>query len=465
MTALGASLVPELWWDPHVGFSHLDALIDDALELGVQAFQIRGGPVDAVRALTETLHRRAPEPVLIAMAAEVGVGSLVPEMTPLPPLRALAALRDSEAIRRAALLTARQLRALGVNWVLAPVADLAHPGASFDGDARSLGDDPQRVAEEVVTWIDACQSQSVLACARHFPGIGRAVGDPQRHQLTIDADARTLWGTDLVPFRGAIDAGVASVMMGAVAYPGLDRGGVAGPRSSRILSELLRDALGFEGLVVSDRADGAGMGGPEGAVLATVDAVRAGCDLVLASDDLGGAVEALEAAVDAGEIPAERLAASTQRRRFWSAWASPRETREPTLEDLLWARQIADLVVHPVRGPWITLGSVVDVTVLAGHGGVSLRPFIETLRAAGLEVHVSEARGGDDGAAPVVALDRAYATVVVFGPPEVARTIPTGQVLCAWSADRAMQEGAARYLTTRRASAGSWATSRDDGTG
>lgn len=81
MRALGAYLVPELWWDPQAGFTHLDALIDDALELGVQAFQVRGGPAAAVRALTDDLHRRAPEPLLIAMEASAGVGSLVPEMT------------------------------------------------------------------------------------------------------------------------------------------------------------------------------------------------------------------------------------------------------------------------------------------------------------------------------------------------------------------------------------------------
>ncbi|MEY4609344.1 MAG: hypothetical protein RL625_1561 [Gemmatimonadota bacterium] len=451
MTRLGAYLVPELWWDPHAGFSHLDALIDDAFELGVQAFQVRGGPAEAVRALTETLHRRAPEPVLIAMDAEAGVGNLVPELTPLPPLRALAALRDPEAIRRAALLTARQLRALGVNWVLAPVADLAHPGALFAEDARSLGEEPQRVAEDVVTWIDACQSQSVLACARHFPGIGRAVGDGPSPRLTIDADARTLWGTDLVPFRGAIDAGVASLIAGAVAVPGLGRQGRVAAHSSGILSELLRGELGFDGLVVSDRADGPGMGGPEGAVLAVVDAVRAGCDLVLASDDLEGAVDALQVSVDDGTLTSEMIEASAQRRRFWSAWAVPRETREPTLDDLLWARQVADLVVHPVRGPWISLGPQVDLTILMmGGRRASLRPFVETLRAAGHEVRVGESDGISDGPALVVALDAAGARVVVFGPPEVARAIPVGaQVLCAWSADRAMQEGAARALSAR----------------
>ena len=452
MTALGAYLVPELWWDPQVGFAHLDALIDDALELGVQAFQVRGGPAAAVGALTDDLHRRAPAPLLIAMEAPAGVGSLVPEMTPLPPLRALAALRDSDAIRRAALLTARQLRALGVNWVLAPVADTLHAGTALDRSARSFGDDPQRVAEDVVTWIDACQSQGVLACARHFPGVGRAIEDPRRTRVTIDTDARTLWATDLVPFRGACDTGVASVLVGAVTYPGLDRAGVVAAHSPSLIGELLRDELAFDGLVVSDRADAMAMGGPERAVHATVDAVRAGCDLVLASDDLGGAVEALEAAVEDGTITGEMMEASARRRRFWSAWAVPRETREPTLDDLLWARQVADLVVHPVRGSWVGAGPVIELeTHVMDRENTSLHPFLATLRAAGHEVRVHPSSDPVTGDALVVTLGPGGHAVVVFGPPEVAGAVPSAvpgavHVLCAWSADRAMQEGVARRL-------------------
>jgi beta-glucosidase-like glycosyl hydrolase len=448
VTSLGAFLVPELWWDPQAGFSHLEALIDDAFELGVQAFHVRGGPAEAVRALTADLHRRAPEPLLIAMETSAGVGSLVPEMTPLPPLRALAALRDSDAIRRAALLTARQLRALGVNWGLAPVADLAHPGTFLDRGARALGEDPQRVAEDVVTWIDACQSQGVLACARHFPGVGRAMGDPERAAGVIETEAGTLWATDLVPFRGAIDTGVASALVGAVAFPGLDRRGVVATHSAPLIGALLRDELAFDGLIVGARADGRAMGGPEGAIPATVDAVRAGCDLVLASDDLGGAVEALDAAVDQGLISTESLEASAQRRRFWSAWAVPRETREPTLDDLLWARQVADLVVHPVRGAFVGLGPVIEVeTVMRDEAHTSLHPFLETLRGAGHEVRLRPSADPRIGDALIVALDPARRAVVVFGPPEVARAVSGAtEVLCAWSADRAMQEGVARRL-------------------
>ena len=448
MTPLGAFLVPELWWDPAAGFAHLEALIDDAFELGVRAFQVRGGPAEAVRALTADLHRRAPEPLLIAMEASAGVGGLVPEMTPLPPLRALAALRESDAIRRAAGLTARQLRALGVNWVLAPVADLAHPGTLLDRGARALGEDPQRVAEDVVTWVDACQSHGVLACARHFPGQGRALEDPQRTAVTIDATAPTLWATDLVPFRGAIDGGVASVMVGAVDYPGLEGRGLVAAHATPLLDGLLRGDLAFEGLLVSDRADGAAMGGPEGAVAATVAAVHAGCDLVLACDDLGGAVEALEIALDDGSITPAMIEASAQRRRFWSAWAIPRETREPTLDDLLWARQVADLVVHPVRGAWPVLGPTVEIEpIAAGPAGLALGPFVETLRLGGHEVRVRTPTTPLAGEVPIVSLDPGCGAVVVFGPPELARAVPGARdVICAWSADRAMQEGVARRL-------------------
>lgn len=451
MRALGAYLVPELWWDPQAGFSHLEALIDDAFELGVQAFQVRGGPAAAVRALTDDLHRRAPAPLLIAMEASAGVGSLVPEMTPLPPLRALAALRDHDAIRRAAHLTARQLRALGVNWALAPVADIAHVGTALDRSARSFGEDPQRVAEDVVTWIDACQSQGVLACSRHFPGAGRAIADPQRTPVRIDTDARMLWATDLVPFRGACDTGVASVLVGTGCYPGLDRQGMVAAHSPGLIGALLREELAFDGLVVSDRADAMALGGPECAVPATVHAVRAGCDLVLASDDLGGAVEALAVAVDAGSITDEMIEASAERRRFWSAWAVPRETREPTLDDLLWARQVADLLVHPVRGSWSgvggAVGSVVEVeTIVHDRDRVSLLPFVATLQAAGVELRVHPSRDAVEGDALVLALAPSRHAVVVFGPPEVARTVSGTQVFCAWSTDRAMQEGVARRL-------------------
>lgn len=483
MTAVGGVLVPELWWDPQAGFAHLDALIDDALELGARAFRIRGGPAATVHALAEELHRRAPEPVLLAMEVEGGVGGRVPECTALPPLAALAALRDTEAIRRAAALTARELRLLGVNWALGPVADLMHAGATSSRRAECLGEDPQRVAEDVVAWVDACQALGVLAGARHFPGIGRVVGDHTQVPLVIDGEARTLWDTDLVPFRGAVDAGVASLLVSAVRVPGLDRSGTMAMHSAPILQGLLRETLGFEGMIVGDRLEQGSLGGPEHAAEAAVAAVVAGCDLVLAPDDLEGMVEALTQAMDAGILAPEAVEASARRRRFWAAWAVPRAVTEPSLETRLWARQIADLVAHPVRGTLPPLGGRIEVGSIDAGMTARRAPriaggFMRTLQAAGLEVRDGVAGDGDDGApddatATVLALfpsasgrfdeEAAIASrietavaaararqrpaiVVVFGPPEVARAVEAPVVLCAWSDDRAMQEGSARRL-------------------
>ncbi|MFM8910503.1 MAG: hypothetical protein ACKOH8_08030, partial [Gemmatimonadota bacterium] len=142
---------------------------------------------------------------------------------------------------------------------------------------------------------------------------------------------------------------------------------------------------------------------------------------------------------------------SAERRRFWSAWAVPRETREPTLDDLLWARQVADLLVHPVRGSWSgvggAVGSVVEVeTIVHDRDRVSLLPFVATLQAAGVELRVHPSRDAVEGDALVLALAPSRHAVVVFGPPEVARTVSGTQVFCAWSTDRAMQEGVARRL-------------------
>ena len=167
---LAGLLVPELWGDARAGFGHLEALIEDALEIGVGGFVIRNGPVEAVTSLTAVLRRESPQPLRLAAEVEAGVGGTFTGGTALPPFGALGALRDAEAFRRAAKLTARELAALGLTWALAPVADLGTHGANPTLGARAAGDDAQRVAEWLVDWVDACQAEGILACARGFPG-------------------------------------------------------------------------------------------------------------------------------------------------------------------------------------------------------------------------------------------------------------------------------------------------------
>src|SRR5206468_2566652 len=142
------------------------------LELGVGGFIIFGGPAEQVASLTERIHAASALPLLIGADLERGAGQQFAGATPLPPLAAVASLESVEDIRRAASLTAREARSLGINWIYAPDCDLdIEPDNPIIG-TRSFGEDPERVARYATAWIEGCQGEKALACAKHFPGHG-----------------------------------------------------------------------------------------------------------------------------------------------------------------------------------------------------------------------------------------------------------------------------------------------------
>ncbi len=479
---LASLLVPQLRWDPGLGFTYLEEMIGDALEVGVGGFWIVGGGRAEVGALTRELHRRSRIPLLITAEVDGGAGSAVSDATGLPPQAALAALRDADVIRRAAKLTARELRSVGVNWALGPVGDLEREPANPFLGSRSFGLDAQRAAEYVVEWIDAVQAEGVLACARHYPGMGRAPADPALEPVVVATAAGTLWADDLIPFRAAADTGVASIMAASVAYPRLDASGRVAGRSRPILTELLRRELGYDGLIVSDALSAPGMRQGDDEGIAAIEAVAAGCDLLLAPHDLHGVLETLERGLDGGMIAPLALEESRNRRDFWADWAMPGEGREPTLDDVLWARQVADTLVHPVRGVVANVGPLVDVIQVdddaaSGVPGAPRHHLVDALRAMGRVPRLVDGPTADGEGAVLVALfggpgtgkgragyhtdtrrrvarlvadaRQAGRTVVValFGPPRLAADIPeAANVVCAWSGERCMQEAMARRL-------------------
>lgn len=483
MSLVGALLIPELRWDRDHGFAHQQGLIDDALELGVGGFVIANGPRAAVAEMASALQRASRHPLLIAAAAERGAASSITDATGLPPFAALGALRDEDVIRRAARLTARELRAAGVNWALAPCADLAIEADNPFLGTRALHHDPQKVAEWIVAWIDSCQAEAVLATAMQLPGEGRALQDPALRPVVVDAAGALLWGSDLVPFRAAVDAGVATVLASAVSYPRLDATGAEAACSRVVLREMMRDELQFEGLLVAPPPALAALQRHGGEAAASVAMLAAGCDLVLAPHDLVGVHAALERAIDARVLPLEQVEASAQRRGFWASWGRGDAQREATLDDVLWARQVSDTVVHAPRGVFANVGPVVDVILIDDDvaEGQDLAPrfaaFIATLRAVGLGPRVvdgptDEGRGavciairgapasarGRAGysertrqrVADVVAAARAARrsiVAVLFGPPALADALPmVPNVICAWGGDQAMQQAAARRI-------------------
>jgi beta-glucosidase-like glycosyl hydrolase len=240
---LAQLVIPALTWRAPGGFAHEQERITEYLAMGVGGFLLIGGEQDQVRALAKRLQRESRHPLLIAADLERGAGQQFLGATGLPPLAAIAALDDLEALRRAARLTAREARTIGVNWNLAPVADLDVESRNPVLGTRSMHGDFTRVGKLAAAWIEACQSEGVLACVKHFPGHGRTTVDSHLELPVVRAPLDVLKEQDLTPFRAAISAGVASIMTAHVAYSSLDASGLPATLSREILQWLLRQQL------------------------------------------------------------------------------------------------------------------------------------------------------------------------------------------------------------------------------
>jgi beta-glucosidase-like glycosyl hydrolase len=484
---LAQLLIPVIRWAPGTGFADERPRIDAALALGVGGFQLVGGEQDVVRALAKELQIKSKHPLLIAAELERGAGQQFSGATGLPPVAAIVALGDIEALKRAGRLTAREARTMGVNWNLAPVCDLDLLAENPVVGSRALGGDPRKVASLVTAWIESCQAEGVLACAKHFPGMGRVVADPSVELPSVDLPADQLKDQDLQPFRAAISAGVASMMTAHVAYPALDSSRAPATLSREILQWLLRQQLKYDNLIVSDALTMAGALHGHDIAQAAVLALRAGCDVLLDPGELETTLDALERAAADGSLEPERLRQASRRRLKWAQWASPpNEWRRPSGADTAWGALLADRVLRVVHGPIPALGTVSEIVAVEDDADVntprvSTTVLAEAMRVGGHDArpvsHPTTASGG-----PLVIglfsdylpmksrttllpstieavrtlMDEARALqresiVVGFGDPRFAAQLPFEvPTLAAWSGDRVMQQAVARSLLKTR---------------
>lgn len=226
-------------------------------------------------------------PLLIAADQEGGqLLALGDGFTPFAAPMAIGATGDANLAERVGRAIGLELRAVGVNVNYAPVLDLAtHPDNPAMG-IRSFGDDPATVARLATAWLRGVQSAGVAATGKHFPGSGGVVVDPHHELGAIERSRRDLDHGELLPFEGAIDSGLRMVMSGHFAVPALT-GDPALPAtlSRRLMRELLRDELGFEGVSITDALDMQAIPQGEAQAAAVVAALEAGVDLLLATAD------------------------------------------------------------------------------------------------------------------------------------------------------------------------------------
>jgi len=267
--------------------------------------------------LTNGLQTRSPHfPLLIAIDQEGGRVSRLPEgFTIFPPCGVIGACRSEELAYAAASVTAAELRAVGVNMNMAPVLDVhSNPENPVIGD-RAYGTDPEIVAELGLAAVRGLQGKGVVACGKHFPGHGDTSTDSHKELPVVTAPVETLLERELPPFHYAILNGLASLMTAHVLYPALDAERPA-TLSRTILTNLLREHWGFDGVVVTDDLEMHAISDHHGIGEAAVQAFLAGADILLICKDRNRAVDAMEAvqkAVEEGTIPRERLEASVHR--------------------------------------------------------------------------------------------------------------------------------------------------------
>ena len=220
---------------------------------------------------------------------------------------ALGSAGDTEAAKRAAEQIADYLMPLGFNLDFAPVADVVNPLRSDTMGLRSFSSDAAVAAAMVRAEVEGFRDQKMLCCAKHFPGIGAAAGDSHEGAITIEATNEELETVDLVPFRAAIEAGVPMIMVGHVNLPNVVGDGVPASLNSAIVQGILRDSLGYTGVVVTDSLSMGAITNCYTPAEAAVAALKAGCDIPLMPERFGEACQGVLNAVQAGELTEERL--------------------------------------------------------------------------------------------------------------------------------------------------------------
>ncbi|MGW1108389.1 glycoside hydrolase family 3 protein [Streptomyces sp. NPDC002540] len=281
---------------------------------------------EQVSALTAQL-RAVRDDVLVAIDEEGGDVTRLEVRTgsSFPGNLALGHVDDVELTRAVAQELGRRLAECGVNLNWAPSADVnSNPGNPIIG-VRSFGADTRLVARHTAAYIEGLQAAGVAACTKHFPGHGDTAVDSHHALPRIDVDLETLHARELVPFRAAVAAGSKCVMSAHILLPALDpdRPGTVSPR---ILTGLLREEMGYDGLIVTDAVEMQAIAGTYGIERGSVLAIAAGADALCVGGGLQDDAtvqrlrDALVAAVRSGELAEERLADAAARVRALASW-------------------------------------------------------------------------------------------------------------------------------------------------
>lgn len=264
-------------------------------------------------ALTNQLQRDSDLPLIFAADFERGLSMRLRGTTVFPHAMAFGAAGKLEYAEALGRVTAQESRAIGIHWNFFPVADVNSNPANPIINTRSFGEDPQQVGNLLAAYIRGAHAEGMLTTAKHFPGHGDTGTDSHLGVAQVKGSADHLDLVEMPPFRQAVTAGIDAVMVAHISVPSLDPDPKrVATTSPKIIRELLRQKLGFHGIVITDALD---MGAltrlyAKDPGRSCVDAFKAGNDVLLIPLDIGACFRSMVAAVHNGEIAKPDLDAS-----------------------------------------------------------------------------------------------------------------------------------------------------------
>ena len=338
----------------HVPNEHITELIEKYHVGGVIYFRRNIGTARQITELSAGLQqvarRQGLPPLLIAIDQEGGMVSRIDQdgMSLIPGNMTLGAVNDVKLTAQASAISARELRTLGINLNFAPCVDVNNNPRNPVIGVRSYSEKPEVVALHGAAAIQAIQQEQVAATAKHFPGHGDTEVDSHYGLASVPHEQSRLEQIELLPFRAAIDAGVDVIMSAHVIFPAFEPEPIPATLSRKVLTDLLRIEMGFEGLIVTDCLEMHAIAKHFPIPQATVMAAQAGADLLLVSHTLEhqiAAIEAIKEAVQQGQLSEAQIDASVE--RILSLKAKHQMDAEAySLEE--WTQRLEPSTIEPV---------------------------------------------------------------------------------------------------------------------
>ncbi|UPK42083.1 beta-N-acetylhexosaminidase [Paenibacillus pabuli] len=301
-------------------------LIRDYHVGGVIYFRRNVESVDQLNRLSADLQAIAVEagelPLMISVDQEGGMVARIDKegVTQVPGNMALGATGNPAYTLECAQILGHELKSIGIDMNLAPVLDVNNNFLNPVIGVRSYGENAESVAAHGSAAIKGYQSRGVTATAKHFPGHGDTAVDSHLGMVTVPHERSRLEKVELLPFRRAVEAGVDAIMTAHVIFPAIEPEPIPATLSRKVLTGLLREEMGFDGIIITDCLEMHAISKPYGVAEAAVRAVEAGADLILVSHTLQDQVSAVEAVVEAvrtGRIEAATINKALERIISW----------------------------------------------------------------------------------------------------------------------------------------------------